>query len=50
MERVQLLKQQDFQELLDSVNFEILNTFGNFELQNFDSLSSDRLIIIARKK
>jgi SAM-dependent methyltransferase len=50
MERVQLLKQQDFQELLDSVNFEILNTFGNFELQTFDSLSSDRLIIIARKK
>ena len=50
MERVQLLKLDDFQELLASIDFELLHTFGNFDLQPFDSSLSDRLILIARKK
>jgi len=50
MERVQLLRLHDFQELLESIGFELMHTFGNFDLQPFDSSSSDRLILIARKK
>lgn len=49
MERVQLLRLDDFKQLLDTINFEILETFGNFKLEPFDQNQSDRLIIIARK-
>lgn len=48
VERVQLLKLGDFEKLL-SPEFNILHTFGSFDLQGFDSISSDRLIIIAEK-
>jgi SAM-dependent methyltransferase len=50
MERVQLLGLFDFQDLLQTINFELLHTFGNFDLQPYDASSSDRLILIARKK
>lgn len=50
MERVQLLGLLDFQDLLQTINFELLHTFGNFDLQPYDASSSDRLILIARKK
>jgi 2-polyprenyl-3-methyl-5-hydroxy-6-metoxy-1,4-benzoquinol methylase len=50
MERVQLLGLLDFQDLLQTINFELLYTFGNFDLQPYDASSSDRLILIARKK
>ena len=48
-ERVQALKRDDFDSLLTSNGFEILTTFGNFDLKPFDIEVSDRLIIIAKK-
>lgn len=49
-ERVQALKKEDFEFLLNACNFEILRTFGDFNLSEFNAKDSDRLIIIARKK
>ena len=48
-ERVQLFNIDDFNSLLKP-NFEILHTFGDFYLNEFDSQISDRLIIIAKAK
>jgi len=48
-ERVQALKQVDFEKLLTENGFEILRTFGDFNLNPFQEKSSDRLIIIAKK-
>lgn len=50
MERVQALRLNDFQKLLESVGFAITETFGNFDLEPFNEQHSDRLIIIAKKK
>ncbi|MCH2230931.1 MAG: methyltransferase domain-containing protein [Crocinitomicaceae bacterium] len=49
-ERVQALKKIDFEQLLSDCDFEILRTFGDFNLSEYNANSSDRLIIIARKK
>lgn len=49
-ERVQALKEEDFIALLTSANFEILDIFGNFNLEKFEENESDRLIIIAQLK
>ena len=49
-ERVQALKIQDFQSLLNDADFQIIHTFGDFNLNPFDEKSSDRLILIAIKK
>jgi SAM-dependent methyltransferase len=49
-ERVQALLLSDFQRLLESNGFEILRTFGDFKLNDFNESESDRLIIVARKK
>ena len=49
-EKVQALKFNDFKELLVENKFEIIRTFGDFNLNDFEENSSDRLIIIARKK
>lgn len=49
-ERVQALLLSDFQRLLESNGFEILCTFGDFKLNDFNESESDRLIIVARKK
>jgi RecG-like helicase len=48
-ERVQALKLEDFQRLLEK-EFTILETFGTFDLQAFSPTHSDRLIIIAERK
>lgn len=48
-ERVQALKQVDFEKLLTENGFEILRNFGDFNLNPFQEKSSDRLIIIAKK-
>jgi SAM-dependent methyltransferase len=48
-ERVQALKLNDFESLL-AAQFQILNTFGSFDLKPFDASNSDRLIIIAQRK
>lgn len=50
MERVQALKLNDFKSILEKNKFQIIRTFGDFNLNDFDEESSDRLIIIARKK
>lgn len=48
-ERVQALKKDDFYDLLKENKFDIIRTFGDFSLNDFDEKTSDRLIIIARK-
>ena len=48
-ERVQALSQTDFEALL-SVDFEIVATYGSYHLTPFDQTTSDRLIILAKKK
>jgi len=48
-ERVQALRLIDFENLLIENGFEILRTFGDFNLNPFEENSSDRLIIIAKK-
>jgi SAM-dependent methyltransferase len=50
MERVQLLKFEDFETLLNQIGFSITNSFGDFQLNPFDSEKSDRLILIAQKQ
>lgn len=49
-ERVQALKKEDFYALLTQNKFDIIRTFGDFSLNDFEENTSDRLIIIARKK
>lgn len=49
-ERVQAVKMSDFDSILKASNFEILRTFGDFDLNDFNEETSDRLIIIAQKK
>lgn len=49
-ERVQALEFVDFERLLLHNKFEILSTFGNFDLDQFDPEKSDRLIVVAQKK
>jgi 2-polyprenyl-3-methyl-5-hydroxy-6-metoxy-1,4-benzoquinol methylase len=48
-ERVQALFLDNFTHILKSNGFNILSTFGNFELDTFDAKTSDRLILIAQK-
>lgn len=48
-EQVKALSRQDFIGMLGQANFEILDTFGDYNLGRFDENASDRLIIIARK-
>ncbi len=50
MERVQALKEVDFRKLLTDNGFDILRTFGDFDLNPFDIENSDRLILIAKKR
>jgi SAM-dependent methyltransferase len=49
MERVQAIKLSDFQTLLED-KFEIVNTFGSYDLTPFDEENSDRLILLAQIK
>jgi cyclopropane fatty-acyl-phospholipid synthase-like methyltransferase len=49
-ERVQALTKSDFETILRQTGFEIIRTFGDFDLNPFDEKSSDRLILIAKKK
>lgn len=50
MERVQALQEADFRELLRDNGFQILRTFGDFDLNPFDVQESDRFILIAKKR
>jgi SAM-dependent methyltransferase len=49
MERVQSLFLADFLTLLET-NFEIIGTFGSYDLTSFDEDTSDRLILLAHIK
>jgi SAM-dependent methyltransferase len=48
-EKVQLLSFSDFEILLQKSNFAIRKVWGNYQLNNFDLTSSERLIIWAIK-
>jgi len=49
-ERVQAITHQDFKALLEACGFELIRTFGDFDLNPFVAETSDRLILIARKR
>jgi SAM-dependent methyltransferase len=48
-ERVQAFSLEDFQRMLTKAGMVIQNTFGNYELNDFDESNSDRLILICKK-
>lgn len=48
VEKVQLFNKQDFETLLSNVGFQIVDVFGNYNLDQFDEQTSDRLIIMAK--
>ena len=48
-EKVQALTLEIFENLLSKTGFKILRTFGDIDLNPFDKINSDRLIIIAQK-
>jgi SAM-dependent methyltransferase len=47
-EKVQALTLSDFSTFLNAANFNILDSFGDFDLSPFDETTSDRLILIAQ--
>ena len=49
-EKVQAIKKEEFENLLEKTGFEIQNIYGDFSLSPFNRKESDRLIIIAKKK
>ena len=49
-EKVQAIKKEEFESLLEEAGFEIQNIYGDFSLSPFNKKDSDRLIIIAKKK
>jgi SAM-dependent methyltransferase len=49
-EKVQALDLVDFQQLLGDAQFTILHTFGNYALEPFNVVHSDRLILICKKR
>lgn len=49
-EKVQALDLIDFQQLLGNAQFEILRIFGNYALEPYNELHSDRLILICKKQ
>jgi hypothetical protein len=49
-ERVKLFDKSYFESLARECNLTILNTFGNYHLQDFDVNTSPRLILVLQKK
>jgi len=49
-EKVQAIKKDEFELLLEKAGFEIQDVFGDFSLSPFNKKEYDRLIIIAKKK
>ncbi|MEM9824488.1 MAG: class I SAM-dependent methyltransferase [Bacteroidota bacterium] len=49
-EKVRAFRLQDFQDLFDRCGLEITQLFGNYQLEPFEPETSDRLIILGRKK
>jgi cyclopropane fatty-acyl-phospholipid synthase-like methyltransferase len=48
-ERVALLRMPDFETFAEAAGLKIHHCFGNYQLEDFDERSSDRLIIIFKK-
>lgn len=48
-EKVKAIKLSVFEEYFSEVGLELIETFGNYNLEKFDVLSSDRLIMILKK-
>ena len=48
-EKVKALTKENFSEILTFAGLQIINTFGNYKLDEFNYQTSDRLIIIAKK-
>tara|TARA_B100001094_G_scaffold327772_1_gene386714 strand:+ start:782 stop:1507 length:726 start_codon:yes stop_codon:yes gene_type:complete len=48
-EKVKALTKESFSEFLIFAGLQIINTFGNYKLDEFNPETSDRLIIIAKK-
>lgn len=48
-ERVQALKKSDFIEILKHTNLELVRVYGDYQLNDFEENSSDRLILILQK-
>lgn len=48
-ERVRLFEQRDCQELLQRAGLQVVQTYGNYQLEPFEVAHSPRLILIARK-
>lgn len=49
-ERVKLFDKTYFEDLAKECNLTILNTFGNYQLQEFDFKTSPRLILVLQKQ
>ena len=49
-EKVQRLSAEDFKKMLAENNFEIVQRFGDYDLNDFNQNNSERLIIHAKKK
>lgn len=48
-EEVKAFSKSDFEEMFNKSGFKILNTFGDYSLNSFDEIKSDRLIFICQK-
>jgi len=49
-ERVELLNLSDFKNYLDATGLQLFTTFGSYSLEEFHPLTSDRLILLAKKE
>ncbi|MBB2150763.1 class I SAM-dependent methyltransferase [Pedobacter gandavensis] len=48
-ERVQAFSKEDFERMLLKSGLQVTETFGNYALEPFDEIKSDRLILICKK-
>ena len=48
-EKVKALTLTDFSNFISNAGLKIIDIFGNYKLENFNALTSDRLIIICKK-
>jgi SAM-dependent methyltransferase len=49
-EKVSIFPESKLKGYITGCGFEIMETFGDYQLQEFDPIESDRLIVISRKK
>ena len=48
-ESVQGLEIEHFERYFEKTGLKLIRTFGNYELNEFDLVNSDRLILLAKK-